>query len=267
MKLYFKKLGTGPSMVILHGLYGSSDNWMSIARSISNRFTVILPDQRNHGLSPESDIHDYNSLSDDLKELADDLNLGKFFLAGHSMGGKTAINFALRWPERLNGLLIADISPLKNEKLNTEAEKLHLSILGTVLSLNLAEITSRKDAESQLSIRLHDERIRGLIMKNLHRNPDGTFRWKINARSLLTNLDKIMEGIEPKRTGNLHITGFPVFFLKGEESDYLPEKDFSEISLIFPAAEFIRIPGAGHWLHSENPDAVKKSLLRFLDNL
>ncbi len=111
MKLFYRKYGNGPPLIILHGLFGSSDNWVTIAKSLSEVFTVYLPDQRNHGLSPHSDIHDYESMSQDLSELAKDLSLKKFFLAGHSMGGKTAIAFAMSWPEMLNGLLIADISP------------------------------------------------------------------------------------------------------------------------------------------------------------
>ena len=102
-------------------------------------------------------------------------------------------------------------------------------------------------------------------MKNLQRNSDNTFSWKINAQSLLKNLDKIMEGIEIKRAEDSQITGFPVFFIKGVNSDYLPERDFKQILRIFPAAEFIVIPDAGHWLHTENHEAVKRALLRFLD--
>ena len=101
MKLFFRKYGNGPPLVILHGLYGSSDNWVTIAKHLSDSFTVYLPDQRNHGQSPHSKIHDYDSMSDDLYELVNDLKLKKIFLAGHSMGGKTAISFALKWPEML----------------------------------------------------------------------------------------------------------------------------------------------------------------------
>jgi len=120
MKLFCRKYGNGPPLIILHGLFGSSDNWVTIARGMSDRFTVFLPDQRNHGSSPRSNVHDYESLSNDLKELADDLRLDKYFLAGHSMGGKTAVSFACKWPERLSGLLVADISPFANEGPDSE---------------------------------------------------------------------------------------------------------------------------------------------------
>lgn len=266
MKLFCRKYGNGPSLIILHGLFGSSDNWITIAKSISNRFTVFLPDMRNHGLSPHSDTHDYNSMSNDIYELADDLKLGKFFLAGHSMGGKAAISFAFKWPERLNGLLVADISPLVSQSFNVETGSLHVSILKAILSVNPSGISSRSQADSLLTPAIPDERLRGVILKSLQRNSDNSFTWKINALSLLKNIDRIMEPVKPEASDSSQISGFPVYFLKGEKSDYLPEKDFREIIKIFPAAEFITIPSAGHWLHADNPEAFKENILRFLDN-
>ena len=112
---------------------------------------------------------------------------------------------------------------------------------------------------------IKSEKIRGLILKNLKREPDNSFSWKINASALLKNLDKIMDGIESDNADKKEITGFPVFFLKGEKSDYLPENDFTKIRKVFPAAEFITVPGAGHWIHSDNPEAVKQCFLKFLD--
>ena len=109
-------------------------------------------------------------MRDDLYELAEDLKLKKFFLAGHSMGGKTAISFALNTPEMLNGLLIADISPFINENnVNTAHEK-HLSILQAMLSIDIQHISSRSEAESLLEEKIPDEKIRGFILKNLRRS-------------------------------------------------------------------------------------------------
>ena len=135
MKLFYRKLGNGPPLFILHGLYGSSDNWITIAKSLSKKFTVYIPDQRNHGKSDHSDIHDYDSMRDDLFELVSYLKISKFFLVGHSMGGKCAISFALKWPEMIYGLLVADISPFINENSNPGAYNQHLKILRTILSL------------------------------------------------------------------------------------------------------------------------------------
>jgi esterase len=265
MKLFFRKYGNGPPLIILHGLFGSSDNWSTLARSIAGKFTVILPDQRNHGFSPHSEIHDYDSLSNDLNELATELNLDRFFLAGHSMGGKAAIAFAYKWPEKLNGLLVADISPVNTPVFNNNMAEQHLKLLDAILSSDLKEINSRQQADLALSEKVPDEKIRGLILKNLRTNPDNSYSWKINAAALKKNIENIMDEVMPPDPAGLRLTGFPVYFLKGEKSDYLPEKDFRLIQKIFPAAEFIVIPGAGHWLNAENPEAVRNCLLRFLD--
>jgi pimeloyl-ACP methyl ester carboxylesterase len=265
MKLFYRKFGNGPPLIILHGLYGSSDNWITIAKNLSDSFTVYLPDQRNHGQSPHSDIHNYDSMRDDLFELADDLKLSKFFLAGHSMGGKTAISFALKWPGMINGLLIADISPFTNENSEYLVYNQHLTILRTMLSVDLSQVTSRQQAESLLSEKIDSEKIRGFILKNLQRTGDNNFTWKINASSLLNNLENIMEGIDRQAYTDQQITGFPVIFLKGENSDYLPDGDFRDILKVFPAAEFITVPNAGHWIHSDRPDDVVKNIKRLLN--
>jgi pimeloyl-ACP methyl ester carboxylesterase len=264
MKLFFRKYGNGPALVILHGLYGSSDNWVTIAKRLSDIFTVYLPDQRNHGQSPHSDIHDYDSMREDLFELVTDLSLKKFFLAGHSMGGKTAISFALKWPEMLNGLLIADISPFSNETIGESVYSQHFTILNAIISFDLHKISSRMEAENALLEIIPSEKVRGLILKNLQRTADNTFVWKLNASSLLKNLDKIMEGVERQTDYSQQITGFPVIFLKGGDSDYIPTVDFRDIKNVFPAAEIIEIPGAGHWIHVDKPDEVVKNLKKLL---
>lgn len=264
MKLFYRKYGNGPPLVILHGLYGSSDNWGTIAKKLSDSFSIILPDQRNHGQSPHSEIHDYDSMRDDLFELVNDIGLKRFFLAGHSMGGKTAISFALKWPERLNGLLIADISPFTCETGMHSEYSRHSEILNAMLSFDLADIKVRTEAESHLKEKISSEKIRGLILKNLQRMPDNSFTWKLNVKSLLGNLDKIMEGIKRQTDYNQQITGFPVIFLKGGDSDYIPLKDNKDIQHVFPAAEIIEVPGAGHWIQADKPDEVVKYIKRLL---
>jgi esterase len=264
MKLFYRKYGEGPPLIILHGLFGSSDNWMTIAKSLGEYFTVYLPDQRNHGQSPHSNRHDYDLMRDDIYELVGDLRLSKFFLAGHSMGGKTAFSFALQWPEMINGLLIADISPFFNESNKQTAYNQHLTILEAMLSIDLALVSSRKEVESILFEKISSEQTRGFILKNLHRTTDNKFVWKINIQALLNNLNKIMETIDLQRDSTQQITGFPAIFLKGEESDYLPSADFKAIQNIFPAAEFVIVPNAGHWIHTDRPDEVIKNIRRLL---
>jgi esterase len=264
MKLFCRKYGNGPPLIILHGLYGSSDNWVTIAKNLSDTFTVYLPDQRNHGQSPHSNKQDYDSMRDDLFELVNDLSLRKFFLAGHSMGGKTAISFALKWPEMLNGLLIADISPFESENVINPVYTEHLNILNAILSTDLQKITSRGQADNILKDKIPSEKIRGLILKNLERVGDNKFEWKINAQALLNNLGKIMDGVERQTVMGQQITGFPVIFLKGGDSDYIPRSDFRDIEKIFPAVEIIEVPGAGHWIQVDKPEEVVKNIKRLL---
>jgi esterase len=256
MTLFYRKFGDGPPLIILHGLYGASDNWVTIARQLGEHFTVILPDQRNHGQSPHSGIHDYDSMRDDLLELVTDLRLKKFFLAGHSMGGKTAIAFAIKWPEMLNGLIVADISPFISERTKNDTYNQHITILKTILSIDISSIRSRGQAESLLLEKIPSEKERAIIMKNLQRNADDTFSWKMNPESLYDNIENIMAGIDLREALSHPVTGFPVIFLKGSDSDYLSSSDMEEINKVFPAAELVEIKGAGHWIHADKPQEV-----------
>jgi pimeloyl-ACP methyl ester carboxylesterase len=266
MKLFYRKYGEGPPLIILHGLYGSSDNWTTIARNLSDTFTVYLPDQRNHGKSPHSEVHDYESMRNDLFELVSELDLKKFFLAGHSMGGKTAIAFALKWPEKISGLLIADISPFTNEESNSSVFNEHVNILDTILSIKLTEISTRAQAESLLQGMIPSAKIRGFILKNLDRMAGNKFAWKINAASLRKNLLKIMEGIDRGAALTNQVSGFPVIFLRGEDSGYITDTDYPDILKVFPAAEIIRVADAGHWIHSDRPDEVVKYLRKLKED-
>lgn len=264
MKLFFRKYGEGPPLFILHGLYGSSDNWVSVAKKISSHFTVFLPDARNHGQSPHSNQHDYQSMAGDLLELAGSLGINRFFLAGHSMGGKCAMYFAVNNPEMIEGLMVADISPFTSENLSGKAFELHSKILTTIINTDIYNVQSRTEVETRLAGEIQSEKIRSLIMKNLQRNPDGSFSWKLNASGLLKNLNLILDGIPVPADSYQEITGFPVIFLKGENSEYISAPDFVKIQRLFPAAEMIIIKNAGHWLHADNPDAVSEALLNLL---
>ena len=264
MKLFCRKYGTGPPLVILHGLYGSSDNWVTIARKISGSFTVYLPDQRNHGLSPHSSDHNYDVLSLDLLELVDDLGLGSFILTGHSMGGKVAVSFALRWPERINSLIVIDISPFRGSQIDDQPYRLHQEILNTILSINPGKSETRADVEKLVAERISDERIRGFILKNLQRSDKGFLRWKLDAGSLLRNLDKIMQEVLLPGNLSLPVTGFPVTFIKGEDSQYLPISDLKDIQKVFSAAELINVRNAGHWIHADRPDVIEEILIQQL---
>jgi len=265
MRMFYRKYGSGSPLIILHGLFGSSDNWITVARNLAGRFTVYLPDQRNHGQSPHSPAHDYGLMKDDLAWLADELGLERFFLAGHSMGGRTAMKYALNFPERINGLLVADISPFRNKKSYNDDRDKYLEILNFMLNSDISGITSRSAVESLMKSAVSQLKTRDLIMKNLKRMPDNSFSWKLNPQALLDNLERIMDGITDDDHETSAITGFPVFFLRGERSWFIGENDFPGIMRLFPGAEFITIPGAGHWLHYDNPEAVTECFLRFIE--
>lgn len=266
MKLHFRKYGNGQPLIILHGLFGSSDNWVSIARQLQNDFSVYLPDLRNHGLSPHSSSHDYDSMRDDLYELVTDLKIKRFFLAGHSMGGKTAIKFALKWPEMLYGLLIADISPYESRPHAASVYEIHSTIIRALLTYDIKNAASRGDIDKILSKDIPSDNIRSLIMKNIRRNDDNTFSWKLNVPALNDNLDRIIEGIDRNIFMKQQVTGFPVIFLKGEKSDYIPVEDIADIQKLFPAAEIVTIKGAGHWVNAENPEEVIRNLRRLRES-
>jgi esterase len=261
MKLFYRKYGNGPPLFILHGLYGSSDNWVTVARSISHKFTVYLPDQRNHGQSPHSHLHDYDSMSHDLFELIEELKINKIILAGHSMGGKVAVNFAMKWPEKINSLIIIDISPFRPSDPENRFYNEHTHILETILSVDLSKIKSRSDAESELINKIGSDQTRSFVLKNLQRTADNTFRWKINAKSLYDNLEIIVTGLPASSLVSEPVTGFPVLFVKGESSDYLAKDELHAIRMLFPGAEMITVKNAGHWVHADRPDAIAEIFL------
>lgn len=261
MRLFFRQYGSGPPLIILHGLYGSSDNWISIARQAGERFTVYLPDARNHGQSPHHPVHDYDSMAGDLHEMVTDLGLKEFFLAGHSMGGKTAVCFSLKWPGLIRGLLVADISPFSPLEGYDEFYRQHMSILSAIRSVDAGSLTSREEADSLLSRQIVSEKIRSMLLKNLERVKGKGFRWKLNADALVKNIEKIIDGYS--RDEIYPVTGFPVIFLRGTLSAYLPESDYRFIELLFPASEMVSLEGAGHWIHTERPGDV----LRYIYSL
>ncbi len=258
MKLFFRKYGNGPSLVILHGLYGSSDNWATIAGKLSLHFSVIIPDLRNHGQSPHSDVHSYNAMADDLNELVKDNLKGKFILAGHSMGGKVAMNFALKWPEMLNGLVIIDVSPFGSTDPQNPFFREHKEILDSIVSLYPGSFKSRNEIETALSEQIHSGRTRGFIMKNIRRTSEGNFDWKLNANALLSNLSLITDGVIKKEDNIFPVSGFPVVFVRGGNSNYIDPGDFKAIQRTFPSAELVTIKDAGHWIHAEKPDELSR---------
>ena len=252
MKLNFKKVGSGPPLVILHGLFGSADNWFSIARELQESFTLYLVDQRNHGDSPQSDEWNYKVMAEDLLELLDDEGLGSVYLMGHSMGGKTAMNFALEYPDRVTKLIVADIAP-------RYYPVHHQSILKGLNSLPLGELQSRKEADEKLAEFIPEAGIRQFLLKSLSRDESG-FVWKINLQVITDNIEEVGQALESKEK----FEG-KTLFLAGAKSDYVTDTDCEDIYSFFPNYQLIKVPNAGHWLHAEQPTAVIREIKNFLN--
>jgi len=267
MELFYRKYGQGPSLIIVHGLYGSSDNWAGIARALGRYFEVYVIDQRNHGHSPHSSEHNYELMKNDLYEFVERHSIGKAIFLGHSMGGKSVMFFAAAHPERVNGLIVVDIAP-KSYKLPAEAMKKtidHKTILRAMADVDFSLVQSRDEVDKALAKNIGLERIRLFLMKNLERDGQNGFKWKINVDTLVKCLNSILSGMNEKdfEQGG-EITGFPVLFIKGANSNYILDSDLPLIKTIFPYSEFAVIPKAGHWLHVEQPERLIETILSFM---
>ncbi len=265
MELFYREFGDGPPMVILHGLYGSSDNWTGIARQLSQYFRVILPDQRNHGKSPHDPSHTYTDMSNDLNELVEKLGIGRFILAGHSMGGKTAVYFARRWPEKVAALVIVDMTPFRIEGEDPSRASMHREILEVMNRTDLSVFNSRDETDKIFEKTVGSERIAKFLLKNITRNSNGSFGWKLNPAYLRANLPYILDGFSRDIGTDDQITGFPVIFLKAENSDYINDAEVPAIMQLFPAATIIEVKGTSHWLHAERPEIFISTVRSLLE--
>lgn len=266
MELFYRDEGNGYPILILHGLYGSSDNWMSIAKQLSSNFRVIAVDQRNHGHSPHSSTHTYKDLTDDLLEFVDRLNLEQFHLLGHSMGGRVAMLFQSLYSSRVKSLIVVDVAPWPYTRhdhwfLSSIVE--HETIINAMLNLPLQSINSRQDADELLGVTIKPERLRQFLLKNLRRNADNQFYWSLNLPILAESLDSMLLGVDIDKTKTKDVN---VLFVKGEESNYIPKDKVDVIYQYYPRANVVSIQNAGHWVHAEQPNVFMSKLLGFLEN-
>jgi esterase len=261
MKLFFRKSGIGCPLIILHGLYGSGDNWFTIGRKLSKFFTVYLVDQRNHGSSPHHPELSYSVMTDDLEELFDAEKLDSACLMGHSMGGKVAMNFTLRHPEKVKKLVVIDIA-LRNYILHgafAPQATMHQNIIHALSELKINHSHDRSEIDKELSNSIHEKSIRQFLLKNIKRNDRGEFYWGMNLMAIEDNLENLMDGIDQMQSRFLG----PVLVIRGIKSGYISDSDKEQFSQFFPAAEFRDFP-TGHWVHGEKPEEVMRLLLKFL---
>lgn len=251
MKLEHKISGEGKPLIILHGLFGSLDNWQTHARKLSEYFKVILVDQRNHGHSPWSDELSYELMATDLAELMDDLGIEKAYLLGHSMGGKTVMQFTEKYPERVEKLIVADIG-FKQYPLH------HQQIIAGMDAISATERNSRSAAEQLLSEYVQDAGTRQFIMKNLYWVDKTQLGWRFNLEVLKREMRNIL--------GEISLTEcwIPTLFIRGGKSNYIVDNDISDIEEKYPDMQMVTIENAGHWVHAEAPEVFMNAVLEFL---
>ena len=237
--LHSKILGKGKPLLILHGLLGMGDNWISLARKYAeNGFEVHLIDQRNHGKSFHTDEMNYEVMSLDLLAYITHYQLSNISIIGHSMGGKTAMNFSIKYPETIEKLIVGDIAP-------KAYPPHHHFIFDAIDKIDLSKYHKRKEIENQISKYIDQPAIVQFILKNLGRNTK-TYFWKPNIPVLKKSLLELGEALAPFSVSNVE-----TLFIKGEKSKYITIKDYALIKAHFPNSKIIMIPNSGHWVHAE----------------
>jgi len=255
MNLFFRKLGNGKPLIILHGLFGMSENWLSIAKRIAEKHTVYIPDQRNHGQSPHSKDFSYDHLCSDLEQFIMEQKLEQVQLIGHSMGGKVSMKFALIHPEIVKKLVVVDIAP----KQYTPSDL--VMFFKVLLDIDLHKVNTRAEVDRMLIPRIPEMKIRQFLLKNLRRNKNRRLEWKINLPAIFTNINKVFEEITA-----LNSFKRDALFIRGGRSGYITGADYPLIERLFPLAQIITIPSAGHWVHSDAADDLCNHLRLFFTN-
>jgi pimeloyl-ACP methyl ester carboxylesterase len=254
MQLAFREFGSGQPLIILHGLFGQSDNWNTLAKRYSeNGLHVFTIDQRNHGLSPHSDEWNYKVMAEDLKEFIEEHKLNDPILLGHSMGGKTVMFFELKYPGIAKKIIVADISP-------RAYEAHHDSVLKGLRSVNFDQIKTRKEAEAKLGEYISDFGTKQFLLKNIYwkDSSNNQMDWRFNLDVIDKNYDNIgvevPEGSSPVDT----------LFIRGDRSNYILESDLADIEKRFPNYSLATVAGSGHWIHAEKPNEFFEETLRFI---
>ena len=254
MELFFRQTGdTGPPIVILHGIFGSSDNWLTVGKTIAGRgYRVFSLDQRNHGQSPRAEDQSYTSMAADLHEFLTDQQLDDPILLGHSMGGKTVMQYAMDYRNTFSKLVVVDIAP-------RFYPVHHRDIIRGLNAIDLMGLVSRNEADAVLSQYEPLAAVRQFLLKNLYRNEQGRFDWRLN----LPVIERELHGIGDELT-NPRIVTKPTLFIRGSESLYITDEDIPAINRIFPNARIETIQGASHWVQAEKPVEFVSVLMKFI---
>jgi esterase len=249
--LNYKQSGSGESLVLIHGLFGSLENLNMVAKELSDSYCITNVDVRNHGFSFHENSMDYPTLAQDIIDTLDHLNIDSAYILGHSMGGKIAMQVALDFPDRVKKLIVADISPV-------QYPPHHNQIIAGLQSIDLSKINNRKQADEQLSNYVDEIGIRQFLLRNLYKK-DEELLFKCNLEFIAQCYQQIIQGYQGNNSFNK-----PTLFIKGSESNYINEEHRAIISQLFPKSKAKVIHGAGHWLHAEKTSTFNKSVTIFL---
>ncbi len=241
-----------PFLIILHGLFGSGDNWQTHAKYLSTWFQVVLIDQRNHGHSPHHDDISYPLMCQDLTDTLNELNIEKAHFLGHSMGGKTVMTFAQNFPHRVESLMVIDMG-IKSYPPH------HDIIFKGLHAVDVDSCSSRKEAEQRILPFIPDASTQQFLLKSLYWIEEGKLAWRFNIPALEKSIDLILASLPDK------VFNGPTLFLTGGKSSYVLASDHSSIKSVFPGVIFIEIPHAGHWVHAEAPKEFLDALINFLN--
>ena len=254
MKLFFRHMGKGNPVVILHGLLGLSDNWVTFGRQLASDFEVFIPDLRNHGQSPYDPVFNFHVLVEDLHELIEDQGLKKVNLIGHSLGGKTAMFFALEYPDLLDKLVVVDIG-LRKYSPNLE----HQMLIDAMMEVDFSFARSRSDVDRQLEQNVHGLKLRQFLLKNIYWKDKETLGWRVNIPVLKESLPLMLEGITTdKKFLN------PVLLVRGGLSEYVTDADLPAMVKQFPHTSVKTIANASHWVHADAPGEFYSLVHEFL---
>ncbi len=252
MKLNSYSVGHGPTLIGLHGLLGSLDNWKLTATRWAGDFTVHLLDLRNHGHSPHADEFNYEVLVADVVEFIRDQHLDRVHLLGHSLGGKVAMRFAQLHPALVSKLVVADMSP-------RAYPVVHAELLTAMLAINPGAFLQRTEVDAALASAVPDQRLRQFLLKNLARDPAGKLHWRPHLAAIRAALPQLSAALPrtPRFDG-------PTLFIRGEKSDYIRDEDLTLIREVFPRAQLRTLAGAGHWVHADAPAQFAEVVSEFL---
>lgn len=254
MKLAFREFGSGQALIILHGLFGQSDNWNTLAKSFSEKgLRVFTIDQRNHGLSPHSEIWNYEAMADDLKEFIDEHQLENPILLGHSMGGKTVMFFEMRYPGIASKLIIVDIAA-------REYPAHHVEVLTALHAVDFDFVKTRKEAEAVMNEYIPDFGTKQFLLKNIYWKDSqaNEMAWRFNLKIISDQYDHVRVPVP------MYSSNADCLIVSGENSNYINTNDLANFELRFPKSQHISIAGAGHWVHAEKPKEFFDSVLTFI---